>query len=66
VTRDRFSRIWLLGVAGFGVLLLLDILDIYSPPSLLLAVFAGILLFLSSFVARPWDAKREAQRKAGR
>ena len=66
MTRDWFSRIWLLGVAGFGVLLLIDIVGLYSPPSLLLAVFAGILLFLSSFVARPWDAKREARRKAGR
>ena len=66
MTRDWFSRIWLLGVAGFGALLLLDIFNVYSPPSLLLAIFAGMLLFLSSFVARPWDAKREARRKAGR
>ena len=66
MTRDLFSRFWLAGVAAFAVLLLLDLVDVYSAPSLLLAVVAGILLFLSSFVARPWDAKREARRKAGR
>ena len=66
MTRDLFSRLWLAGVAGFAILLLLDLFNVYSAPSLLLVVAAGILLFLSSFVARPWDAKREARRKAGR
>ena len=66
MTRDLFSRIWLLGVAAFAVLMMLDLTGTWSPPSLVLVVMAGILLFLSSFVARPWDAKREARRKAGR
>ncbi len=66
MTRDLFSRFWLAGIAGFAVLLLLDLTGAYNPPSLLLVVLAGILLFLSSFVARPWDSKREARRKAGR
>jgi hypothetical protein len=66
VTRDLFSRLWLVGVAAFAVLMLLDLTGAYSPPSLVLVIAAGILLFLSSFVSRPWDAKREARRKAGR
>ena len=66
MTGDWFSRFWLAGVAGFGLLLLVDLTGVYNPPSLLLAVAAGMLLFLSSFVARPWDAKREARRKGGR
>ena len=66
MTRDVFTRFWLLGIAGFGALLILDLTDAYNPPNLVLVVTAGVLLFLSSFVARPWDAKREARRKAGR
>jgi hypothetical protein len=66
VTRDWFSRIWLAGVAAFAVLMLLDLTGAWSPPSLVLVVAAGILLFLSSFVSRPWDARREARRKGGR
>ncbi len=66
MTRDLFSRIWLVGVAGFAVLLLLDLTNVYNPPSLVAVIVAGVLLFMSSFVSRPWDAKREARRKAGR
>ncbi len=66
MTRDWFSRIWLVGVAGFAVLILLDLTNAYNPPSLVLVVAAGILLFLSSFVSRPWDARREARRRTGK
>ena len=66
MTRDWFSRLWLVGVAGFAVLLLHDLTNVYNPPSLVAVIAAGVLLFLSSFVSRPWDAKREARRKAGR
>lgn len=66
MTRDLFSRLWLVGMAGFAVLMLLDIIGAWNPPSLYLVVPAGILLFLSSFVSRPWDAKREQRRRAGK
>lgn len=66
MTRDIISRLWLVGMAAFAVLMLLDLTGAYSPPSLVLVVAAGVLLFMSSFVSRPWDAKREARRKAGR
>ena len=53
MTRDLFSRIWLVGVAGFAVLMLLDLTGAYSPPSLVSVIVAGVLLVEIEAIRQP-------------